>query len=186
MIISSEILLDVSCPVINIGIEFQFLMARNGFPIEVLLHYPFIGEFPSEFRCSGLAEDIEFVLEVSGVVAYVTDIGVVVEYVNPPSGKGDEGPKIEVDNAVGIHEKLCIRNVAVEEPVAVVFVLDFQCGDVFETAKQATRIDDLAGPPIEVFMREKMVCSWKIIAKSFFECREVSNLTLSVSTVLDV
>ena len=113
------------------------------------------------------------------------EIGVVVEDVYPPPGEGDESPKVEVDNTIGVHEELCVRNVIVEKPVAVIIVLNFKGGDVVEAAKQAVAGDGLMGPFIKVF-GENIVCSRKIIPEGFVESCKVGGLALSVSAGFDI
>jgi hypothetical protein len=130
-----------------------------------------------------LTQDVELVGEVLWVVSSEVKIGVISDDVNIAASERDQVPEIKVDEAIGIHEELGIRNFVVYQPSAIVFVLNSEGCSIVES----TTSNSFFGPLVELrWVCEKFKGLGGILAKGLIESGEVSCLALTGTCGSDV
>lgn len=126
-----------------------------------------------------MAEEVELVGKVLGVVGDGAEVGIRVLDVDVAAGEGEQGPEIEVHGAVGVEEELRVRDVVVGDLVDGVVVLHHQGINVVEAAAG----DHVLGPLAEQgLVAQHGVCGWSEVSECFVECREVCGLALTIAS----
>jgi hypothetical protein len=93
-----------------------------------------------------LTQDVELVGEVLWVVGSEVKIGVISDDVNIAGSERDQVPEIKVDEAIGIHEELGIRNFIVYQRSAIVLVLNSEGCNIVES----TTSNSFFGPLVKL------------------------------------